>query len=31
MSDNQEPENGGGPNGGGGNPWMKSLMIWGGG
>ena len=30
MSDNQEPENGGGPNGGGGNPWMKSLMIWGG-
>ena len=29
MSDNQEPENGGGGNGGG-NPWMKSLMIWGG-
>ncbi len=26
MSDNNEPENGGGGN----NPWMKSLMIWGG-
>jgi cell division protease FtsH len=24
MSDNREPENGGG------NPWMKSLMVWGG-
>ncbi|MFB0612379.1 ATP-dependent zinc metalloprotease FtsH [Aurantiacibacter poecillastricola] len=27
MSDNNEPENGGN---GGGNPWMKSLMVWGG-